>query len=1007
MSNPSLLPRLLWAAAAISLLTAIAVAGVSSAFMQRWIVGHLQAQLEHESIQTAKNIELRFHAALMQLDTLAASSGLSTLILEGRPLQDRNEFIAKVDDPILHSRLSLFVNRPLGPDPYQLASVWEHGQMLAVLRKEPLEWTVLIARPVHLSSRSGPAAVLQLEIPMQYLLVQDFDAVQHAIVTEQGQRLVGTIVANTVEIRTPLNLAWPLDQLHLSLVSSVSMDSAWQELFALFRLQIAIVILLLAGVLTACYIVARRLMHPLVHLGEAAQHITRTGQLQQRLPTQTGFAEYQRLARVFNAMMDRLQATQEAQEYKIQQRTVILRERESSLRRQFEVSDLITESQAQKIANVPLPVLLHQLLQRLLPLLESEVGLIAEVRDNPQGQPVLCHYALASTATRDHARYLYGEQYQPQTGFLSLDEALQRVIVQGRPIVSNLPALPPADALNEPKLSNFLGLPLAVGGKVLGVLGLANREGGYESHHIDLLEPLLASLAGIIDACHADQARERAEHALSASEQRLELAVRGATIGLWEWDVLHDRMAINHLWAGMLGYEVKELDPLNLTRWCALCHPDDALVVRSLLHAHLDGHAPDFESEVRMRHRDGRWLWILASGKVSERDGNGRALRISGTHLNITERRMAELRLQERTKQLQAIFRMSPDGFVSFDSQGVLRYVSPTFERLTGLSETILIGLSPAQFDAALQDRCAPEAPYRGLASLRARLNSAGDGPREGRENRELFELRWPRKAIIEVGISESSNDSVNVLLYFRDVTAEVEVERLKSEFLSTAAHELRTPMASVYGFAELLLNNDFDQQTQRDLLTTIYEQSGLLVQIINELLDLARIEARRGKDFRLQTLSLNELLCDTVNGLKMPGDDRSVVVSLPSQPVLVHADGGKLRQAFNNVLSNAYKYSPNGGEIRLVLSAEVAEQPHLCAIQVSDQGIGMSSEQLARVFERFYRADSSGKIPGTGLGMSVVKEIIELHGGYVTVDSRFGAGTTVTVYLPLIGETK
>lgn len=109
MSNPSLLPRLLWAAAAISLLTAIAVAGVSS--------------------------------ALMQLDTLAASSGLSTLILEGRPLQDRNEFIAKVDDPILHSRLSLFVNRPLGPDPYQLASVWEHGQMLAVLRKEPLEWT--------------------------------------------------------------------------------------------------------------------------------------------------------------------------------------------------------------------------------------------------------------------------------------------------------------------------------------------------------------------------------------------------------------------------------------------------------------------------------------------------------------------------------------------------------------------------------------------------------------------------------------------------------------------------------------------------------------------------------------------------------------------------------------------------------------------------------------------------------------------------------------------------
>ena len=127
---------------------------------------------------------------------------------------------------------------------------------------------------------------------------------------------------------------------------------------------------------------------------------------------------------------------------------------------------------------------------------------------------------------------------------------------------------------------------------------------------------------------------------------------------------------------------------------------------------------------------------------------------------------------------------------------------------------------------------------------------------------------------------------------------------------------------------------------------------------------------------------------------------DAKIVLAAGPAPLWVRADSKKLSQALGNVLSNAYKYSPEGGAVAIELIPPEAGGSRV-GIRVSDQGIGMSSAQLSRVFERFYRADASGQIPGTGLGMSIVREIIELHGGEVSVDSTFGAGTQVTLWLP------
>jgi signal transduction histidine kinase len=241
-------------------------------------------------------------------------------------------------------------------------------------------------------------------------------------------------------------------------------------------------------------------------------------------------------------------------------------------------------------------------------------------------------------------------------------------------------------------------------------------------------------------------------------------------------------------------------------------------------------------------------------------------------------------------------------------------------------------------------------------------------------------------------------------MLYFRDVTRETEVDRMKSEFLTTAAHELRTPMVSVFGFTELLLRRPVPEERRRDMLETIHRQASLLINMVNELLDLARIEARQGKDLQRQLCELAPLVRQAAAPfIAQPGGER-LQLDLAHGAAVLHADPEKLQRVLTNVLSNAFKYSPEGGPIEVsTLEGRLAHRPAI-GVRIADHGIGMTPEQQRRVFERFYRADPSGNIPGTGLGMSLVKEITELHGGQVDLVSRHGEGTVVTLWWPLAG---
>ena len=369
-------------------------------------------------------------------------------------------------------------------------------------------------------------------------------------------------------------------------------------------------------------------------------------------------------------------------------------------------------------------------------------------------------------------------------------------------------------------------------------------------------------------------------------------------------------------------------------------------------------------------------------------------------------------RVRDRTEQLNAIFDLSPDGIVSFDAELRVKYASPAFLNMTGLEHDRIVSMDEDGFSEALAALCIDPDRFPGIATIKSRAMAERPGTRDTTDKvasagrRIVMDLAGPGKRVLEVGMRLSDADSVSQIVYFRDITHETEVDRMKSEFLSHAAHELRTPMASIYGYAELMIARDFEAQERGEFLGIIHRQSEMMIAIINELLDLVRIEERRGKDFEFVQTDVGKLVHDVVADFGVPAGHPPAVADVELGGYWIWADQKKIMQAVGNILSNAYKYSPGGGDVRIVLAHEGDQPadgplPQRVGIRVTDHGIGMTPSQTARVCERFYRADASGSIPGTGLGMCIVKEIVELHGGTVAIESSLGAGTMVTLWMP------
>ncbi len=387
---------------------------------------------------------------------------------------------------------------------------------------------------------------------------------------------------------------------------------------------------------------------------------------------------------------------------------------------------------------------------------------------------------------------------------------------------------------------------------------------------------------------------------------------------------------------------------------------------------------------------------LQLTGEVNRRLAAERRLIAANSEL----RARADI-IEDRNAQLNAMFNLSPDGFVAFSRDGRVKFVNPAFQTMTGIAPEEILGKGEDLLVFSLTERCDSPQPGTGIESILP-------GPNEEPMLRTII-LNNPHRVVLQVvGIASDSN-SISRIVYFRDVTHESAIDEMKSEFLTTAAHELRNPMASIYGFSEVLMTQDIEPVVRQEITEIIHNQSEVMVSILNELLDLARIEARQGKDFHVQRVCVQDLLDAVICGHHIPSNRSSPTLTYPDERVHIHADREKLAQAVTNVLINAYKYSPRGGEVEVSVELQPflhddsgLPQP-MVAISVSDHGIGMSPDQVAHVGERFYRANRSSAISGTGLGMSIVKEILALHGGRIAIYSSLDAGTTVTLLIPVI----
>lgn len=360
-------------------------------------------------------------------------------------------------------------------------------------------------------------------------------------------------------------------------------------------------------------------------------------------------------------------------------------------------------------------------------------------------------------------------------------------------------------------------------------------------------------------------------------------------------------------------------------------------------------------------------------------------------HTSLEDARELANRLRQRSQQLQAIMELAGHGVAYFSLEGDMLQSNLVLREMMhwpvqGPGHVNLMGVEQ-QLRALLEP---DDAERLKLAELLGSMH--GGKPRSITvQTRKGQHWRINYRATVEGAH----------VLYLRDVTMEAQVDRMKSEFLTIAAHELRTPLASIYGFSEILAHREMAPERTRDVAQRIHKQAKWMVGMLNELLDLARIEARQELDMVMSTTPLEEFLRDAIEAYSDSADLHRIQYVQPLPDAVLTVDIYKARQAVGNVVSNALKYSPGGEPVTVRAWCEDRQGKPGIWLEVVDQGIGMTPAQLDRVFERFYRADPSCNVPGSGLGMSLAHKIVALHGGAIEVESALGEGTRVRLWLP------
>lgn len=406
--------------------------------------------------------------------------------------------------------------------------------------------------------------------------------------------------------------------------------------------------------------------------------------------------------------------------------------------------------------------------------------------------------------------------------------------------------------------------------------------------------------------------------------------------------------------------------------------------------------------EARVKYADGSIHDVIFFKKVYT-DSNGNPAGMIGTFLDISDRKKSEQDLvralaeaETAKEQVDNILSSAADGLVVTNRRHRVTHINQIALDMLGVERENVLN---QPFTKLFQD-----------AELRRQAKKFLSKPDSGSRQYD-FSLLQPGRSYPKIVQASSSilraknGERTGVVTLLRDVSRIRELDQIKSEFISTAAHEMRTPMSIILGYCEILMHSEeygeFEKEQQKEFLTEIYRKSEALSRLVDDLFDVSRIEAGLPLPLDLGECDLIGIATEVVRHYQVHSPNHLFQIDFSGHDQL-WADCNKMNQVFDNLVSNAVKYSPEGGTIRV----EIDQCARHINARIIDQGIGMTPEQLERIFDKFYRVDSADTaIGGLGMGMSIVKAIIEGHGGAIRVESSLGQGTTVFISLPLTDD--
>ncbi|WP_254150985.1 ATP-binding protein [Candidatus Chloroploca mongolica] len=362
----------------------------------------------------------------------------------------------------------------------------------------------------------------------------------------------------------------------------------------------------------------------------------------------------------------------------------------------------------------------------------------------------------------------------------------------------------------------------------------------------------------------------------------------------------------------------------------------------------------------------------------------------------------------ESANYLGQVFASLPTGLALIDASGKVLRANPAWSEIWGLRG--VLARSPFHVSFDLVELLLPrlQDPMR-LTEFFTRCQR---NPAELQTTRVRMVNPNQNLQILSVPTSDSQHRITGRLWAVTDVTREGEADRLKHEFVSMVSHELRTPLTSILGYTELLLNREFTAPDRMQFMQTVFDEASRLSQLVEDLLSISRIEAGKVQLNRWLT-SLHSIVAELTTQLNTQLARHRMLLDVAHNLPPVYIDRDKVKQIIFNLLTNAIKYSPNGGQIVLAIKeTDEADLPldhppgRWIRIAISDKGLGIAPEDLPRIWERFYRVDNTNtrRIGGTGLGLSITRALVELHGGRIWAESELGTGSTFTFTLPIPG---